>query len=60
MTKPSPAGQSRPDKGPHSSEHATGKHDLGFDPDSPDLDDPQVDPQGPARPPRDREKRNDG
>lgn len=39
-------------KGPHSSEHSSG-HDLGFDPDSPDLDDPQVDPVGPAKAPRD-------
>lgn len=34
--------------GPHSSEHSSG-NDLGFDPDSPDLADPQVDPVGPAR-----------
>jgi hypothetical protein len=34
--------------GPHSSEHGSGD-DLGFDPDSPDLDDPQVDPIGPAK-----------
>ncbi|RON53804.1 DUF6021 family protein [Pseudomonas frederiksbergensis] len=38
--------------GPHSSEHSSG-HDLGFDPDSPDLADPQVDPIGPAKAPRD-------
>ncbi|PYB74370.1 MULTISPECIES: DUF6021 family protein [Pseudomonas] len=44
------------DQGPHSSEHANDPDDLGFDPDSPDLDDPQVDPQGPAKPPRDIEK----
>ncbi|AVH39039.1 hypothetical protein AL532_23315 [Pseudomonas monteilii] len=44
-------------KGPHSSDHATTDQDLGFDPDSPDLDDPQVDPQGPAKPPRDVEKK---
>ncbi|AZC24154.1 MULTISPECIES: DUF6021 family protein [Pseudomonas] len=40
--------------GPSSSEHATGRHDPGFDPDSPDLADPQVDPVGPARAPLDR------
>ncbi|MCY1406691.1 hypothetical protein D3C76_759270 [compost metagenome] len=45
--------------GPHSSEHATGKDDLGFDPDSPDLADPQVDPVGPAIAPRDK-ARDDG
>ncbi|MGE1174934.1 DUF6021 family protein [Pseudomonas sp. BW7P1] len=39
-------------RGPHSSEHASGEK-PGFDPDSPDLDDPQVDPVGPARAPRD-------
>lgn len=44
------------DKGPHSSEHATEPENPGFDPDSPDVDDPQVDPQGPAKPPRDVEK----
>lgn len=44
-------------KGPHSSNHATTDQDLGFDPDSPDLDDPQVDPQGPAKAPRDVEKK---
>lgn len=43
-------------QGPHSSEHADDQADLGFDPDSPDLEDPQVDPQGPAKPPRDHEK----
>ncbi|MDR0208017.1 MAG: DUF6021 family protein [Pseudomonas putida] len=47
----------KPDQGPHSSEHATHPNDLGFDPDSPDLEDPQVDPQGPAKPPRDDEKK---
>ncbi len=41
-------------KGPHSSEHSSGD-DLGFDPDSPDLDDPQVDPVGPAKAPLDVE-----
>ncbi|MDM3890654.1 DUF6021 family protein [Pseudomonas juntendi] len=44
-------------QGPHSSEQADKQSDLGFDPDSPDLDDPQVDPQGPAKPPRDVEKK---
>ena len=43
-------------QGPHSSEHADDQADLGFDPDSPDLEDPQVDPQGRAKPPRDHEK----
>ncbi|MBM3106104.1 hypothetical protein IIE18_13255 [Pseudomonas sp. V1] len=37
--------------GPHSSELATNPPDLGFDPDSPDLADPQVDPTGPAKAP---------
>ncbi|MBI6898398.1 hypothetical protein JET64_16490 [Pseudomonas putida] len=45
-------------QGPHSSEQATEPDDLGFDPDSPDLDDPQVDPQGPAKPARDVEKKD--
>ena len=45
--------QSKTPSGPHSSEHASGDDDLGFDPDSPDLDDPQVDPIGPAKAPRD-------
>ncbi|MGE7959160.1 DUF6021 family protein [Pseudomonas sp. NPDC089530] len=40
--------------GPRSSEHASGKDELGFDPDSPDLADPQVDPIGPAKAPRDK------
>lgn len=44
-------------QGPHSSEQADKQDDLGFDPDSPDLEDPQVDPKGPAKPPRDVEKR---
>lgn len=44
--------------GPHSTEDADKPDDLGFDPDSPDLDDPQVDPQGPAKPPRDVEKKS--
>ncbi|MBF8741836.1 MULTISPECIES: DUF6021 family protein [Pseudomonas] len=50
--------QHKPADGPHSSEHATRKSDLGFDPDSPDLEDPQVDPQGPAKAPRDEEKKD--
>jgi hypothetical protein len=45
-------------KGPHSSEHSSGD-DLGFDPDSPDLDDPQVDPVGPAKAPLDVEPSED-
>ncbi|WP_230014091.1 DUF6021 family protein [Pseudomonas chlororaphis] len=43
--------------GPASSEHASGKDELGFDPDSPDLADPQVDPVGPAKAPRDKTAR---
>ena len=39
-------------QGPHSSEHSSGD-DLGFDPDSPDVADPQVDPIGPAKAPKD-------
>ena len=31
------------------------EQDLGFDPDSPDLADPQVDPIGPAKSPDDSE-----
>ncbi|MGO0628599.1 DUF6021 family protein [Pseudomonas sp. SAR267] len=46
--------------GPHSSGHAQKQDDLGFDPDSPDLSDPQVDPQGPAKPPQDVEKNHKG
>jgi hypothetical protein len=38
--------------GPHSSEHSSGD-ELDFDPDSPDLADPAVDPIGPARAPKD-------
>lgn len=45
-------------KGPHSSEHSS-DDDLGFDPDSPDLDDPQVDPVGPAKAPLDVEPGED-
>ncbi|WP_426205464.1 DUF6021 family protein [Pseudomonas sp. TWP3-1] len=44
--------------GPHSSEHSSG-NDLGFDPDSPDVDDPQVDPIGPAKAPKDVEAGDD-
>ncbi|HHJ1297184.1 hypothetical protein HU761_13325 [Pseudomonas sp. SWRI59] len=51
-----PGPKQTPEKGPHSSDHADKKEDLGFDPDSPDLEDPQVDPQGPAIAPRDVEK----
>lgn len=54
MSQPQPPRE--PKQGPHSSDHAESDTDLGFDPDSPDLDDPQVDPQGPAKPPRDDEK----
>lgn len=42
--------------GPHSNEHASGKDELGFDPDSPDVADPQVDPEGPAIAPLDEKK----
>jgi len=51
--------QSKTPKGPHSSEHSSGDDDLGFDPDSPDLDDPQVDPVGPAKAPRDEKPERD-
>jgi hypothetical protein len=47
--------QSKTPSGPHSSEHSSADDDLGFDPDSPDLDDPQVDPVGPAKAPLDEE-----
>ncbi|MBV4455001.1 MULTISPECIES: DUF6021 family protein [Pseudomonas] len=47
---------STPPKGPHSSEHASGQDELGFDPDSPDVADPQVDPIGAAIAPLDKEK----
>ncbi|RFD33761.1 hypothetical protein CER19_02035 [Pseudomonas sp. GL93] len=40
--------------GPSSNEHASGKDELGFDPDSPDVADPQVDPIGPAIAPLDK------
>ncbi|NBA96604.1 DUF6021 family protein [Pseudomonas sp. R5(2019)] len=45
--------------GPHSSEHGSGDKDLGFDPDSPDVGDPQVDPIGPARAPLDPDVEKD-
>ncbi|UOP10944.1 DUF6021 family protein [Pseudomonas palleroniana] len=45
-------------KGPRSSEHASGKDELGFDPDSPDVADPQVDPIGPAIAPLDQDKKD--
>lgn len=51
--------QSKTPKGPRSSEHSSADDDLGFDPDSPDLDDPQVDPVGPAKAPRDEEHEQD-
>ncbi|CRM68223.1 hypothetical protein [Pseudomonas sp. 24 E 13] len=47
---------SNPPNGPRSDEHATGKDELGFDPDSPDVADPQVDPIGPAIAPLDQPK----
>lgn len=45
-----------PAKGPHSGEHGSGKDELGFDPDSPDVSDPQVDPVGPAIAPLDKQQ----
>jgi len=45
---------SNPPKGPRSDEHGSGKDELGFDPDSPDVSDPQVDPIGPAIAPLDK------
>lgn len=45
---------SNPPKGPASGEHSSGKDELGFDPDSPDVADPQVDPIGPAIAPLDK------
>ncbi|MFQ6346798.1 DUF6021 family protein [Pseudomonas sp. R11F] len=45
-------------KGPRSSEHASGQDELGFDPDSPDVADPQVDPVGPAIAPLDKDKQD--
>ncbi len=47
---------SNPPNGPRSDEHATGKDELGFDPDSPDVADPQVDPIGAAIAPLDKQK----
>lgn len=44
----------KPTDGPSSNEHASGKDELGFDPDSPDVADPQVDPIGPAIAPLDK------
>ncbi|MCE5977672.1 DUF6021 family protein [Pseudomonas sp. JR33AA] len=52
-----PGSQPPHKEGPHSAEQADNTTDLGFDPDSPDVEDPQVDPQGPAKPPRDIEKK---
>lgn len=49
---------STPPKGPPSSEHASGKDELGFDPDSPDVADPQVDPIGPAIAPLDKKDKD--
>ncbi|CAI8964598.1 DUF6021 family protein [Pseudomonas marginalis] len=46
--------------GPPSNEHASGKDELGFDPDSPDVADPQVDPIGPAIAPLDKKAKDDG
>ncbi|KMT53730.1 DUF6021 family protein [Pseudomonas fildesensis] len=45
--------------GPHSNEHASGNDELGFDPDSPDVADPQVDPIGPAIAPLDQDKKDE-
>ena len=45
-----------PPQGPRSGEHGSGKDELGFDPDSPDVGDPQVDPIGPAIAPLDRQQ----
>lgn len=45
--------------GPPSNEHASGEDELGFDPDSPDVADPQVDPIGPAIAPLDKEDKNE-
>lgn len=39
-----------------SAEQHDPKDELGFDPDSPDLEDPQVDPIGPAKAPEDGPK----
>ena len=45
----------RPD-GPASNEQASDQDELGFDPDSPDVADPQVDPIGAAIAPLDEKK----
>ncbi len=45
-------------KGPPSDEHSSGKDELGFDPDSPYLAHPQVDPIGPAIAPLDKDKKD--
>ncbi|WAH55530.1 DUF6021 family protein [Pseudomonas silvicola] len=55
MTKPDQPPNTA--QGPHSSDQAKPKPDLDFDTDSPDLEDPQVDPQGPAIAPKDSPKR---
>ena len=39
---------SKTPQGPRSTEHGTGKHESGFDPDSPGLADPRLDPAGPG------------
>ncbi|AHC36555.1 hypothetical protein A7317_18130 [Pseudomonas fluorescens] len=49
----------KPSDGPHSNEHASGQDELGFDPDSPDVADPQVDPVGPAIAPLDRKGKDE-
>ncbi len=49
--------QSNKPGGPHSSEHASDQDGLGFDPDSPDVADPQVDPVGPAIAPLDKKQK---
>ncbi|WP_282397761.1 DUF6021 family protein [Pseudomonas sp. PS01298] len=47
----------RPD-GPASNEQARDKDELGFDPDSPDVSDPQVDPIGAAIAPLDQKDKD--
>lgn len=47
----------RPD-GPASNEQACDKDELGFDPDSPDVSDPQVDPIGAAIAPLDKQEKD--
>lgn len=49
---------SKTPSGPHSSEHSSGD-ELGFDPDSPDVADPAVDPIGPAVAPLDKKPEDD-